>query len=193
MAYTNPADAAMPYLEEIPGTITPYYQPYIDSGNQALQTLMQQYMALIQNPGSTMNNMGSGYQQSPGYQYDMNAAMNASNSAAAAGGMLGTDAHQTQSATMAADIANQDYWNYMNHVLGLYGQGMSGMQGINQMGYGASNELAQSLANVLMTQGGLAYAGQNNQNMANAQKSNWIAQMASALAGGLTGGLYTIF
>ena len=166
--FDNPADSGMNYLNQIPGTITPYYQPYIDAGNQSLNTLMGQYNQLLSNPDAIMSMLGGGFQSSPGYNYQYNQAMNAANSAAASGGMLGTQSHQQNASQMASDLANQDYYNYLNHTTGLYNQGLSGMQGINQMGYGASNELAQSLANTLMSQAGMAYKGTANQNQANA-------------------------
>ena len=173
--YDNPADSGMNYLNQIPGTITPYYQPYIDAGNQSLNTLMGQYNNLLSDPGAVMSMAGSGFQQSPGYQYQYDQGMNAANSAAASGGMLGTPYHQQQAASTAEGLANQDYYNFLNHSLGLYNQGLSGMQGINQMGYGASNELAQSLAGNLQSQAGMAYAGQGNQNQANADFIHGIA------------------
>jgi len=31
-SYSNPADAAMPYLEQVPGYVDQYYNPYINMG-----------------------------------------------------------------------------------------------------------------------------------------------------------------
>lgn len=179
--YSNPADSAMGYMNQIPSTITPYYQPYVDAGQQSLNTLMGQYNTLLSNPSSVMNSVGSGFQQSPGHQYQLNQGMNAANSAASAGGMLGTPYHQQQAASTAEGLANQDYYNYVDHGLGLYNQGLSGMSGINQMGYGASNELASSLAASLMNQGNMAYAGQANQNAANGNFLNTAIGLGTAL------------
>ena len=162
---SNPADAAQPYLNQIPGTITPYYQPYIDTGLNAMDTVNTQYGNLINNPTGVMNSIGAGYQQSPGYQWQVNQATNSANNAAAAGGMLGSPAEQQMLAQNVNGMANQDYYNYVDRGMSSYNTGLSGMQGLNQMGYGASNELAQSLANALMSQASLAYAGQANQNM----------------------------
>lgn len=171
MAYSNPADAAMPYLQKIPGTITPYFQPYIDAGSSALNTLMGQYNTLLTNPAAIMNMAGSGFQASPGYQYQVNQGLYGANNAAAAGGMLGTAANQTNDASIASNLANQDYYNYLNHALGLYGMGLQGEQGINQMGFSASDQLADALAKNLMAEGGMAYAGQANQNQYDAMKA----------------------
>lgn len=159
----NPANAAMPYLDQIPGTLKPYYDPYINAGKTSLGNLMGQYQSLM-NPESIMKMLGSGYQQSPGYQFNMNQGMNAINSAAASGGMLGTPSHQQQAGSMASNLASQDYNNYFNNAMGLYGRGLSGQEGINQTGYSASDSLAQALAANLMNQGNMAYLGQANQN-----------------------------
>jgi hypothetical protein len=188
-SFNNPADSGMKYLDQIPGTISPYYQPYVNAGQNSLSTLMNQYNTLLTNPGQTMNMLGSGFQQSPGYQFQMNQGMNAANSAAAAGGMLGTGAHQVNSANIASNLANQDYYNYLNKTLGLYGQGLSGTEGLNQMGYGASNELAQSLAGNLMNQAGMAYSGTQNQNQANADQYGRLMGLIGGI-GGIGSGLY---
>ena len=177
MDYTNPANVGLPYLEQIPGTVTPYFQPYIDAGSSALNTLMNQYNTLLTNPGSTMNMLGSGFQASPGYQYQVNQGLYGANNAAAAGGMLGTAANQTNDAAISSNLANQDYYNYLNHTMGLYNQGLQGMQGINQMGYAASDQLADALAKTLMSEAGMTYAGTAGQNQYNQAEnaSTWGA------------------
>ena len=179
----NPADAGMGYLDQIAPTISPYYQPYIDAGQQALGGLMGEYGSLMNDPAARMNQIGSSFQQSPGYGFQYNQGMNAANAAAGAGGMAGTPAHQQEAATMAQNLANQDYYNYLGNATGYYNQGLQGMSGINQMGYGASNELAQSLMSALMSQGGMAYAGQEN---ANAQQAG-ITDQIMGLAGSAMG------
>ena len=85
--WDNPFSGSMDYLNQIPGTITPYYNPYIQAGGRSLNTLENTYNQLLQNPGQTMNQIGSGFQASPGYQYNVQQATNAANQAAAAGGM----------------------------------------------------------------------------------------------------------
>lgn len=177
----NPYDDASKYFNKIPGTISPYFNPYINAGRQALPELQGQYNNLINDPTGMMNKIGSGYQQSPGYQFQVQQAMNAANNAAAAGGMLGTPANQYNAANMVGQLANQDYYNYLNHGLSMYGMGLEGMGGINNMGYGASDTLAGALGNSLMNQGNLAFSGAAAQNQA--QGSQW---------GDILGGLGTL-
>lgn len=188
---SNPADAASPYYNQIAPTIRSAYQPYIGAGQQAMgqaqgqynnllgnySGIQGQYNQLMNNPNGFLHQLGSGYQQSPGYQWQLNQAMQGANNAAAAGGMLGSPQHQQQAATMAQGLANQDYYNYMNQALGaygtglegnagLYGAGLSGIQGLMGQGFNASNQMGTDLANALMSQGNLAYSGQANQNQA---------------------------
>lgn len=174
----NPYDKASQYMNQIPETLKPYFQPYIERGQRSGNMLEDQYKGLLSDPGAMYNKMGQGYQQSPGFQWQLGQGMNAAENAAAAGGMAGSPQHQQQAATMATGLANQDYNNYMQNVLGMYGQGMQGAQGMNQMGYGASSELGNSMANHLMNQGNMAYANQAAQNQQ--KTSDW-----GSLFGGL--------
>jgi len=160
----NPANSAMPYLNQIPGELNQYMSPYISAGQGALGQLQGQYGQLINNPAAITNKIGATYQSSPGYNFQVNQALGAANRAAAAGGMLGTPMEQQNIAGTVNQLANQDYGQYMNRELGLYGAGLSGLGNINQMGFGASSDLSNSLADYLMSQGNLAYAGQINQN-----------------------------
>lgn len=190
----NPGDAASKYLNKIPGTITPYYQPYINAGNEAMGTLMPQYHQLINDPTFVMNQIGRSFQASPGYEYNVDQATKGANSAAAAGGYAGSPAEQASLAKQIMGMSDQDYWNYVNTGLGQYRMGMQGMGGINQMGYDASTGLASDLASSLMTQANLAYAAQVAQNQANAQKGSGLGGLFGGLTGGfskaLTGGLF---
>ncbi len=181
---SNPADAAAKYLNQIPGTLKPYYDPYIGAGKTAMDTLMPQFQGLIKDPTALMNAIGQTYKASPGYQYNVDQATNAANQAAAAGGMVGSPAEQEELAKRISGIASQDYNNYLQTGLGQYGMGLQGMQGINQMGFNASTGLAENLANALMSQANLSYAGQANQNQMAGNKSSGFGSALGALAGG---------
>lgn len=194
--YPNAANSGMPYLNRIPGAIAPYFNPYIQAGQSTIPKLQQQYGALTgmlpgiqqqlsqmtNNPGGVVNRIGSSFHQSPGFQFQTNQALGAANRAAAAGGMLGSPQEQQNIAGTVNGMANQDYYNYLNHgmsmydqglqgKMGLYGMGLQGEQGMNQLGYGASSEFGNDLMSQLMSQANLAYAGQANQNQFNQQQS----------------------
>ncbi len=213
----NPANAAMPYLNQIPDMMKGYYSPYINAGNRAMGSLegqygqtsaqlpgminqykgmaglqpsvTNQYQQMMNDPSGVLNKLGQGFQSSPGYGFQRQQGQDAINRAAAAGGGLGSPGEMQEMAKFTQGLANQDYGNYMNRATGmlsgalsgldqqsqtgmeglhnLYNTGHQGQQMLNQMGFQGSNELAQSLANTLMSQGNLAYQGQNTDNMNN--------------------------
>lgn len=185
----NPADAASKYYNQIPGALGQYLNPYIQNGNQAfgnLQGFMNRgntagnmslgaYSGLVNNPAGFMNQLGSTFQQAPGYDWEKGQALQAANRASAAGGMAGSPAEQQQIAAVTGQLANQDYYNYLHNVLGVFGTGLEGLNGISNQGYNASegvyntgansaNAMAQAMANYYASQGNLAYAGAQNSN-----------------------------
>lgn len=185
----DPSHEANKYYSQIPGATQGYFQPYAAAGQDALGTLQGQYGSLLgygnqvgnqygqlmNDPGQRMNQIGSSYQQSPGYQFALDQALQASGNAAAAGGMAGSPQHEYQNMQIATGLANQDYYNYLSNALGmyntglqgganLYGAGLSGEQNLNQMGYNANDQIAKIIADSLSQQGNLAYSGANYHN-----------------------------
>lgn len=160
----NPAKGAMKYLNQVPGVAQSYYDPYINAGKNALPTLQQQLQSLISNPTALMKMIGSQYQQSPGYQFEVDQATKAANQAAAAGGMAGSPAEQQALAEVIQGISSRDYNNFLNQGIGLYNQGLAGEEGINEMGYKATNNLVQQIIDSILSKAKLSYAGQVNKN-----------------------------
>jgi len=152
------------YLDQIKPMLEQYYNPYIERGQAAGNTLDSQYSMLLNNPAAKQQMLGAGYEQSPGYQYQMDEAMNAAMMSAAAGGKLGTSAHQQEAMKTATGLANQDYWNYYNQNANLFNTGLKGTEGMFNTGYNATNQMTQGLGNLYGTQANLAYTGQQNQN-----------------------------
>lgn len=163
---SDPSKGAMKYLNKIPGMAQNTFNPYIEAGNRQLPGLEDQYSQLINDPGARMNQIGAGYQQSPGFQFAMQQALQGAGNAAAAGGMAGSPQHEQQNMQLATNLADQDYNQYLQNALGLYGEGLQGSQGLYNMGYGASNSLADMLANAYGSQANLSYAGAANKNTA---------------------------
>lgn len=186
MFMQNPADAAMPYYNQIPGTLNNIFQPYTQAGLNAVQpftnqnpNIINEYMgqtnALTHNPSGFMNALGSTFQQSPGYNWQKNQAMQAVNNAAVAGGMAGSPMQQQNSANVVNQLANQDYYNYLNHVMDVYNRGYGGLG--NMYGIGANiagnmynaganltGQYASDLASAMMNQGNMKYLSGVNQN-----------------------------
>lgn len=176
----------MSYLQQIPGQIKPYYDPYINAGTSAIPVLQDQYTQLITNPGDVFNTMGQSFQQSPGFDFAMQQALQGSNQAAAAGGMAGSPQHEQQNQQLATNLAYQDYYNYMNDVLGLYGEGLHGEQGMMHQGLNATDAFTQQMAQALAAQAALQY--QNNASKKMAQSS-----IFGDVAGGLATGAALAF
>lgn len=162
--WKNPADAAKGTLANIPGQMQQYYNPYIQAGQGAIPALQGQYGNLLNDPGGFMNQMGQGYQKSPGFDYALKTALDASKHAAAAGGMAGSPQAQTQSMGIATNLANQDYNQWLSNAMNLYGRGLSGQENMYNTGFQGSTDLAKNIADVMAKQSELAYKGQQAEN-----------------------------
>ncbi len=166
--FKNPADAAMPYLDQIQGQVSPYYKHYMDREDQFLPELKGQYESLMNDPTGLMNKIGEKFKSSPGYQYNVDQATGAANRAAAAGGMLGTPAEQASLAKTVHGLADQDYGSFLDRGMASYGQGLQGISGLNTQyqnrGFDSSNNMADMIGRILMNKANLAYSGQENMN-----------------------------
>ncbi len=111
---------AMKFLDQIPGAMGKYLDPYINAGKGTMTDLQKQYQDLMNDPGSLLSKLGKGYQESPGFQFEKNQGLNSIGNAAAAGGMLGTMGHQQQAGELATNLANKDYGDYMKNALMLF-------------------------------------------------------------------------
>lgn len=131
-------DAAEQQLARIPGM----FKPYTEAGAAAIPTLQSQYGKLLSDPGALMASLGEGFQASPGYAYNVRQATDAANRASAAGGMVGSPAEQQALSKNVMGMANQDYYNYLNHAINMYGQGLSGMGGMARMGMQGQEDVA---------------------------------------------------
>lgn len=147
------------YLQQIPGTLQKYSAPYTQ---------------MWQDPGGTMAGIGKGFQQSPGYQYQLGQALQAGGQAAAAGGMAGSPMQQQQAQTTATGLANQDYYNYLNHAMSLY---TTGVQGYSNLG--------ENLARNLMSESQLA----ENERMMQLKSEMQEQSDSSGLFGSALGGI----
>lgn len=185
----NPAREANKYLDQIPGAMNPYYQPYIDAGKNAMNTLNPQYEQMFGNSGEFFNNLASGYKQSPGYQFALNQALQSAGNASAAGGMLGSPMHQEQAMETASGIASKDFNDYINHVLGILGAGQEGLENTNKMGFDASTNYADALGSILGQKAQYGYAGAAGKNASNSKNwGNIFSGAGNALASYLSGG-----
>ncbi len=182
----NPANSAMPYLNQIPGQTSKYFDPYINAGKEALPQLQGQYDQLLNNPGGKLNDIGQNFQQSPGFKFALDQALQGAGHAAAAGGMAGSPQHEQQNMGLATDIANQDFYNWLSGATGLYDQGLQGEQGLASGGLQAGTSMADMIAQTLAQQANLQFQGQRQKN----QNKNDLWGNAFKLGGAALGGAF---
>ncbi len=157
--YSSAFDAYRQDLQQIPGIGKQYYNPYISHGLNAMNQYGQMSSTMASNPTQDIANIMSHYQASPQYKNQMAAMQTGANNAAAAGGTLGTGAEQSQVMKAAQGLSANDMQQYLNNALGVQGQGMSGLQDMSHLGYGASSSLAQMLAQNQRDLGAVDYGG----------------------------------
>lgn len=183
---------------------------YNNMGQKAGNSLYPQLNNMVNNPSGVMNNIGSTFQQSPGYQWQVNQSLGAANRAAAAGGMAGSMAEQQNIADTTGQLANQDYYNYLNHGLGVYNQGIQGLQNMYGTGVGTAedqyntgaqvgtnmydtgatmaNELAQNLGATYMNQGNMSRTDWLNAQQKQQGQQGAMGGMLGSMGGMFGGG-----
>jgi hypothetical protein len=171
-SYHNPADAAMPYLQDIPGTVTPQYQSYINRGQQSGDVLSSQYGEMSNNPSGYYNSIMAGYTPSPMYQYNKQQLMGQDSAAAAAGGYAGTAYDRGVEDQDISGLLSQDEQSYFNNIFGINDYGLRGQGQLYNTGYQASSSLADALASNLAAEAGLQYQGTAGENQYYQQKRN---------------------
>lgn len=174
----NPSDAAMRYVNQIPGQTNQYNAPYYMYGAGQLPGLNQQHQQLINDPGGRLNQIGQSYQKSPGLDFAIKQALGSLDRQSIAQGMGGSPQNREYDIATATNYANQDYNQYMQNALGLYGQGLQGSQDLAHMGQQAGQSQADYIAQALAQQAGYGYAGEAAKNQ---QRNAWWQMGGQAL------------
>lgn len=176
----NPADAAMPYLNQIPGMEKGYLEPYINRGNQAANTLTPQFNQMTQDPSAFLEGIMKNYEPSRGFQLKRDEMLKAAGNTAAAGGMRGSLGDISNESRISDVLMGDDMQQWLQNVLGIQGTGQQGLGHQFDKGFDASTSLSSDLSNVLGTQAGLAFQGQANQNQS---RSDLLSGLIKALGG----------
>lgn len=177
----DPEANANKYIGQIPGIEKQYYNPFIQGGQEAGGILKNQYGSMVNDPTGFINNILSKYTQSPGAKYQTGLLSKQIGNTAAAGGFAGTPEAQREFGQEASDINSQDMQQFLQNALGVYGTGMTGEQNFYDKGFEASGSLADALASVLGSQGGLAF---NQATQSNMDRNALMNALMKALAGG---------
>lgn len=104
--------------------------PFREAGAGALPTLVQQ--------------VGTGFQESPGYRFAFDEGVRAVDSAAAARGMLGSGARLRALTQYGQGVANQEYGNWYARLAGLAGMGQNAAAQTGSAGANAASGIGQA-------------------------------------------------
>lgn len=179
----NPADSASPYLNQIPGMEKQYYEPFINQGREAGNTLTPQFNQMSQNPADFLEQLMSKYEPSRAYQLRNEEALRSAGNTAAAGGMRGSLGDIKNESRISDALLGQDMQEWLQNVMGLQHQGQQGLGHQFDTGFAATQGLTGDLSNVLGTQAGLAFQGQANQNKSRSDALSGILQAIGGIAG----------
>jgi hypothetical protein len=177
----NPANEADKYYRQVPDQLHQGYDPYVRAGTDSMGSFQEQLRRMSEHPTDVLDEMGGHYEQSPGYQNSVYEATKAANNAASASGRAGSPASSAALAKQIAGYSSNDFNNYIDHSMGVYNNGVNGLGSMTDMGFRASTGLADSLANNLMSEGNLRYAGQVNSNQRAADNRDaWMTGIGTA-------------
>lgn len=217
----NPADAAQGYLAQVPGQALQQLNPYIqrgqtaEAGNPGIYNRMYneyanpdvisppEYTEMSRNPMAFVENIMKNYEPSRGYRYKEGRMQQAMRNSAASGGFAGTQADQEQQAEAIRGMLGEDMQQFLQNILGVQGQGLSGRErGMERgvlgreralarmgesgeaaagRGYDAARSFADLLAGNASERGGLAFQGQRQRNQEsmdrNMQRQNFMSNL----------------
>ncbi|HJY22897.1 MAG TPA: hypothetical protein VJ279_08440 [Hanamia sp.] len=178
----DPQADANKYLNQIPDIGKQYFNPFIERGKAAGDTLEGQYGKLL-NPSSFIDDLMKNYSLSKGATYERDQLGKGIGATAAAGGFAGTPEHQREYGEMADNIMSRDMQQYLQNALGVYNTGLSGEQGFYGTGFDASSALADILGGQKSSQAGLAFQAGTQRNTDRQALFNAIAKIFAQGAG----------
>jgi hypothetical protein len=184
----NPANAAMPYLNQIAPMAQQNLGPWAQQGQQQAQQNQNTYSQMVSDPAAFHAQLRATYSPSEGYNFKRDNYLKAASGAAAAGGQRGSQADQEAQQRLVQGLLAEDEGQYLDY---LYKNLQTGLQG-NELGanrgLNASSDLTNVLGSTLGTQGQLAYRGQENKNMEKQNIIKLLAQLGFTAAGAAAGG-----
>jgi hypothetical protein len=179
----NPADAAMPYYNQIPGMEKQYYNPYIDRGNSAYNKFNPIIDRMSSDPTGFLKELMGNYTQSKDFQLKNDQLTRAAGNTAAAGGMRGSLDDINSQAHITDSLMGDDMQRWLGNVLGIQQHGLEGEEGLYNTGFDATKSLTGDLSNVLGTQGSLAFQGQANRNQSHNDLLSGLMKMFGTVGG----------
>ncbi len=160
----RPYDKAMEQYQQYGNMAAGAQQPYANAGQGAIGNY-QQWLQGQKDPSQFINNLMSGYQESPYAKYQQQQSMNAGTNAASASGLSGSTPMMQQLQQNAAGITSEDQNKWLQNVLGVNTQYGQGQNNLMQGGQNAANHLSDIYGNMGNKMGEQTYnreASKNN-------------------------------
>ncbi len=179
----NPADSAMPYLNQAKDIGNQYVSPYMQQGLDAQQGLSSVYNQQARDPSAFLNQIMSQYNPSEGYKYKQQEMLKGARNSAAQGGFSGTDFDQQGQADMIRGLLGGDMQQFVQNALQSQQQGMYGAEAQSNRGM----QSADWMGNLLGNQGQLAYQGQAQKNQLRSDRRSALLKMIASLGGAAMG------
>lgn len=136
--YAKQTAAGQQYASDTRSIADQYYQPYINTGNQA-QSLISDLLGI--NGPEAQARAYQNYQSSPGQQWLVDQGTQAIDRSAASKGSLRSGSVLKELMGYGQGMAQQDFGNYYNRLAGVGNQGFGASQGAaNLVGQGAAGQ-----------------------------------------------------
>lgn len=160
---SKPYDKAMDEYQKWIGKGEGVMQPYQNAGVGAIGNY-QNWLKGQQDPSKFINNLMSGYQESPYAKYMQQQSMNAGINAGSASGLTGSTPLMQQLQQNAGNIASQDQNQWLQNVLGINTQYGQGQNNLMQGGQNAANSLLNMYNQAGQNMGQAQYGRQDAKN-----------------------------
>ncbi len=148
-AQSKAADQQVALQREIYNDTSQKFQPYLNAGGTGLQAYMSE-LGL----GNAPKGYG-GFEATPGYQFQLDQGLSATNALAGARGGLNSGRTMQALQDYGSGLASQEYGNYMNRLAGLTDMGQASAGNMAAAG----NAYASGAGNALAGKGNAQAAG----------------------------------
>lgn len=164
----------------------PTYSPWVEAGTAARDRLQGEYGKLVDNPNWLQDQVSAGFYESPYQKYMQDMVTKRMNYNATNTGMLGSGAAQRALQDELTKMTGQFQNDYINRGISSYGQGLTGYQGLADMGFkalGAQNDLIEQAEGAFLK-------GEMSKNAYDAANETDWGSLIGTVGGGIAGGMF---
>ena len=176
------SSAADPFLRQLDEMARNNYNPHVQRGERAAQSLEPLFKRFSEDPTGYLNELQQGYKPSTGYNFKRNELEEQARNAAAAGGFSGTPYHQQQQTRLVEGLLNDDMQQWLQNIMGIQSTGLTGQQGFANTGYNATESLTDILGSNLNQRAQMAYRDQEEKNARRMARFNKLLELGGTAA-----------